>query len=68
MPASFLPCNSVEVCLDELAVLLAAESSSVVTKGSVAVCESCEARETMVMSMSSLEMPLETCPMMRMSF
>jgi hypothetical protein len=51
-----------------LEVLSAAESSSVVPKGSVAVWESLEARETMVMSMSSLERPLEADPVIRMSF
>ena len=51
-----------------LVVLSAAESSSVVASGSVAVWESWEARETMVMSMSSLESPLEADPVILMSF
>ena len=68
MPASFLPCHSVEVFFHEFVTLSAAESSSVVTRGSVAVWESWEARETMVMSMSSLESPLEADPVILMSF
>jgi hypothetical protein len=51
-----------------LAVLWAAESPSAAARGSVAVWESWEARETMVMSMSSLERPLEADPMILMSF
>jgi hypothetical protein len=50
-----------------LELLWAAESSSVVAKGKVAVWESWEARETMVMSMSWLERPLAADPMILMS-
>jgi hypothetical protein len=51
-----------------LAVLSAAESSSVATRGRVAVWESCDAKETMAMSMSSLESPLGADPVILMSF
>jgi hypothetical protein len=44
-----------------------AESSTVDTKGSVAVWESCDAKETMAMSMSSLESPLEADPVILMT-
>jgi hypothetical protein len=54
-------------CFNELAVLSAAESS-LVTKGSVAVWESWEARETMALSISSLEKPLAADPVILMSF
>jgi hypothetical protein len=51
-----------------LAVLLAAESLSAAVRGSVAVWEAWEARETMVTSMPSLERPLEADPLILMSF
>jgi hypothetical protein len=51
-----------------LALLSSVESPSVATRGSVAVWESCEASETMVMSMSSLESPLAADPVILMSF
>jgi hypothetical protein len=51
-----------------LAVLWATESSSVVSKGTVAAWEDWEARETMVTSMSSLERPLDADPMILISF
>jgi hypothetical protein len=51
-----------------LAVLSAAESSPVETRGNVAVWDSWEARETMVMSMSSLESPLAADPVILMSY
>jgi hypothetical protein len=63
--ASFLPCHSVDVLLDKFGGSSAAESPSVV--GSVAVWESWAARETMVMSMSSLENTLEADPVIPMS-
>jgi hypothetical protein len=49
-------------------VLSIAESSPVVASGSVSVWESWEARETMVMSMSSLESPIEADPVILKSF
>jgi hypothetical protein len=42
------------------------ESSPVTARGSVAVWEAWEAKETMVMSMSSLETPLEADPVILM--
>jgi hypothetical protein len=52
-----------EVFLDDFGGVWAMESSPVTARGSVAVWE---AKETMVMSMSSLETPLEADPVIQM--
>jgi hypothetical protein len=65
--ASFFPCHGIDVFRDEFGSSSAAESSSVVANGKVAVWESWEASETMVISMSSLERPLEADPMILIS-
>jgi hypothetical protein len=68
VPASFFPCHSVEVFLNEFGVLSAVESSPVATRGGVAFWKSWEASETMAMSMYSLESPLEADPVILVSF
>jgi hypothetical protein len=68
VPASFLPCRGVEVFPNEFGSLSAAESSSMVARGRVAVCESWDASEMMVISMSSLGSPLAADPEILMSF